>query len=384
MKEDGSTAVGSARSVKGINIYELLKECSSRLLKFGGHELAAGLSLSMNELEPFTREIEEIAERKYFIKDSIHVDVDCELGFEEVNEELYSRLETAGPYGEGFEAPAFLTRNLSVLSDRKTAKNYHIMVLAGENDTRVSAVKWSGEDENLQGRVFDAVYSLGMNTYRNNSQLQLTVSYLLEASGDACNTFKGQLVDGRREDIYDLLGKYGKAAVFYEGLESRCPVAETINRYEGAGAENLIFLSIPVNSYVFREITALTNPGKLIVNFSLLPDYSFRGFLSDLLGIIKHVTASMDGCTSLEFLAARLCVEENLIVAALKYLRALGRLDYSINPDDRKLYLSRAQREPERTVHTLEKSLRNALMEKNAYKEFILKLNIEQFREYLK
>lgn len=384
LKEDGKTVVGSARSVRGINIYELLKVCSSRLLKFGGHELAAGLSLSIDELAQFTREIEAAAEEKYFIRDSVQVDVDCEMGLELVNESLYYRLEAAGPYGEGFEAPVFLTRGLKVLSDRKTVRNHHIMVLAGENNSRIPAVKWSGEDENLEGRVFDVVYNIGMNTYRNNSRLQLTVNYLIEAGSNNSSVFEGQLIDGRSENIELLLGKYESAVVFYEGLASRCPVGDTINRYEGTKAKNLILLSLPVNSNVFREITALANPDRLIINFSILPDYSFKGFLSNLTGVLKHVIKAMDGRVSLEYLSIRLCVEESLIIAAVKYLDALGLLDYSINPDDRCLYISMASKPQKRTVHSLEKSLRNALMEKNAYKEFVQKLEIEQFREYLK
>ncbi|NLD50317.1 MAG: single-stranded-DNA-specific exonuclease RecJ, partial [Clostridiaceae bacterium] len=57
MKEDGCTVVGSARSVEEINIYELIVKCSKRLIKFGGHSQAAGLSLKKEDMEAFTREL---------------------------------------------------------------------------------------------------------------------------------------------------------------------------------------------------------------------------------------------------------------------------------------------------------------------------------------
>ena len=141
LKEDGNTVVGSARSIEEINIYELIKSCSRKLLKFGGHSQAAGLSLKKDDLDDFTREIETAAENKYYIKDQISVDVDMELKIERVTDELYARIESAGPYGEGFEAPQFYTREIRVVSDRKT-ENHHIMVLEDQSQNRISAVKW--------------------------------------------------------------------------------------------------------------------------------------------------------------------------------------------------------------------------------------------------
>ena len=183
IKDDGSTIVGSARSIEEINIYELIKECSGKLLKFGGHSQAAGLSLKKENLEDFVREIEIAAEKRYFIKDTIIANVDAELFFEEISEELLTRLQSAGPYGEGFSPPEFYSSNIRVVSDRKTEKNHHIMVVEDENNIRISAVKWFGEDESLEGKVFDITYKVGINTYRGSNNIQLTIGHMVESPG---------------------------------------------------------------------------------------------------------------------------------------------------------------------------------------------------------
>lgn len=114
--------VGSARSIEEINIYELIKECSGKLLKFGGHSQAAGLSLKKENLEDFVREIETAAEKRYFIKDTIIANVDMELSFNEISDDFITRIQSAGPYGEGFRFPEFYSSNIRVVSDRKTEK----------------------------------------------------------------------------------------------------------------------------------------------------------------------------------------------------------------------------------------------------------------------
>ncbi|MCX7923987.1 MAG: single-stranded-DNA-specific exonuclease RecJ [Clostridia bacterium] len=384
MKEDGSTVVGSARSIDEINVYELIKECSSKLLKFGGHSAAAGLSLRREDLEAFAEEIERAAEKRYSISSTVTVDVDRELDVGGVNEELYERLCSAGPYGEGFEAPVFTARNVSVVSDRKTEKNHHIMVLAGENNIRIPAVKWFGGDTNLQGKVFDITYKIGRNTYRGNSQLQLTLDYIIESSGKMVKAFEGGFTDCRGKSIMNIISQYKGAVVFYEGLNSACPIEGTVDRYGLKQADNLLLLSTPTNTAIFRELVSLVNPQNIVLNFSVLPDYSFKGFVMNLMSTLKYIINNDDGRVQLETLASRLCVEETIIKAGLKYLRAAGKIKYSWNIDDNRVYIDISNNSPDRNIHMAEKNLKNALMEKSAYQQFLLKLEAERFKEYLK
>ncbi len=384
LKEDGKTVVGSARSVEEVNIYELIKECSGKLLKFGGHSQAAGLSLLKEDLQDFIGEIEHSAEKKHYISETISVDIDMELEVDSVTEELYERLLLAGPYGEGFEAPMFASYNVKVLSDRKTEKNHHIMVLEGKNNTRISAVKWFGEDKSLQGKVFDITYKISKNTYKGNSNIQLTLGHTIENDGEVKAVFNGRIIDERKCDVNLLANKYAKSLFFYEGLNSACTIDEVADRFGIKPAVNLIFLSPPANTSIFREVIALSNPENIIINFGILPDYSFKGFVMNLLGIIKHIVNHDKGMANIEAVSIKLGVEESIVKSGLRFLKASGKINYLLSEDDRRVFILKGDGSQTREIVVAEKRLKNALMEKMAYQQFVLKMDVDMFREYLK
>ncbi|MDP4180761.1 MAG: single-stranded-DNA-specific exonuclease RecJ [Bacillota bacterium] len=384
LKEDGETVVGSARSTDDINIYQLLKASSSKLIKFGGHSKAAGLSLKVEDIKAFTEEIEEKAEMLYYIDDSLETSVDAELSFDDIDDEFYERLKKAGPYGEGFEAPFFLTRNVSILSDRITQKNHHIMVVADIENVRFSAVKWSGGSDSFKNKVYDLIYKVGRNSYRDNTELQLTVEYMIETDGSLKKAFEGVIEDARDKKAIDLEDIYKKSTFFYEGLDEKCPLEGAVTRLSLKKADNLIFLSVPANSNIFRESVFLVNPKKVILNFSTRSDYSFRGFLTDLFGLVKKATMVNSGKIHLDHLSILLCVEEEIIRAALKYLKAAGKIEYSIEDDENTVLVSRGNNKASPDISMIEKKLTNALLEKSAYQSFVLKLESERFKEYLK
>lgn len=385
IKDDGSTVVGSARSIEEVNMYELLKECSGGLLKFGGHSQAAGLSLKKENLEDFIKEIEMVAEKKHFIKDTIIANVDTELSFEEISEELLLRLQSAGPYGEGFRAPEFYSSNIRIVSDRKTEKNHHIMVVEDENNIRIPAVKWFGEAESLEGKVFDITYKVGVNTYKGKNTIQLTIGHMVENSSIKRVLFKGNIIDERKLPINTLLLKYKNTQIFYEGPKSMCPIDDTINRFNVKPKKDIVFLSPPTNTSIFREVIALADPKNIIINFTLPPDYSFKGFLINFLGIIKHIINNKEGREYIEVLSQKLCVEEGIIKAGFKYLRAKGMINYVLSDEHSKVFTFKGKREKnDKNIVFIEKSLKAALMEKDAYKEFILKMDKDKFKEYLR
>lgn len=385
IKDDGSTVVGSARSIEEINIYELIKECSGKLLKFGGHSQAAGLSLKKENLEDFVREIETAAEKRYFIKDTIIANVDMELSFNEISDDFITRIQSAGPYGEGFRFPEFYSSNIRVVSDRKTEKNHHIMVLEDENKIRIPAVKWFGDEESLEGKVFDITYKVGTNTYRGNNSIQLTIGHMVENLSVKKILFEGNIIDERKTAINTLLLKYKDAQIFYEGLKSRCPIDDTVNRFNIKPKKDIVFISPPANTAVFREVIALADPENIIINFTLSPDYLFKGFLMNFLGVIKYTIKNKGGREYIEVFSQKLCVEEGIIKASLKYLKAKGFINYILSEDHSKVFIFQGSGKERKTnIAFLEKSLKNALMEKNAYKEFILKMDKEKFKEYLK
>ena len=110
---------GSARGVRGFDLYEAISACRSLLDGFGGHPAAAGLTIKESRLSEFRDRFVQIASS--WVGDqpelsSLHVDV--EVNLREVNHELVRELNMLNPYGAGNPEPTLAVRNLAVLDSR--------------------------------------------------------------------------------------------------------------------------------------------------------------------------------------------------------------------------------------------------------------------------
>jgi len=77
----------------------------------------------------------------------------------------------------------------------------------------------------------------------------------------------------------------------------------------------------------------------VIINFAVLSNYTFKGFVLNLLGLIKHIIKRRDGRAYIDELSLKLCVEENIVKAGLKYLGSSGMLNYTLSDDEQKLFV---------------------------------------------
>lgn len=133
---------GSCRSIEKYNIYEELTKCRDLLLKFGGHPMAAGLSLEYDKVEALRLALNrntQLTEEDLIPK--ISIDVALPLGY--VNEELVTELEYLEPFGKGNIKPIFAERNLRIRRAGVIGKNANVLKLQVVND---------------YGRVMDAIY----------------------------------------------------------------------------------------------------------------------------------------------------------------------------------------------------------------------------------
>ena len=131
---DGKEARGSARSVEGINIMDLLSKVSHLLEEFGGHSYAAGVSLPASKIGEFRKCINEAYEEKY--GEFLYVPkikIDACIGFEALKEEFLKELEALRPFGHGNPEPIFAFENLHVKSLKFTKNNEHVKLLLSDN-----------------------------------------------------------------------------------------------------------------------------------------------------------------------------------------------------------------------------------------------------------
>ena len=174
--EDG-IGKGSGRSVKGMNLVEALLHCSDLLEKFGGHELAAGLSIKQDNLELFKKKINEFA-RAALSKEACEptLDLDFELSPSEMTLTQAEELDLIEPCGVGNPLPSFYCPDLTVLEVTSMGQGRHTKYLLDGNGKRISAVFFGSSPEELGFSPSDKVdiaFRLGINEFRGVKSEQI-------------------------------------------------------------------------------------------------------------------------------------------------------------------------------------------------------------------
>ncbi len=168
---------GSGRSIKGFNLFEALKNCSDKLVKFGGHELAAGLGIEKEKISEFRKEINRYAKELLKEEDFIPLmQIDAELPVQYLNLNTAEKLAILQPYGMGNPSPVFYTPELIVMSLRTLSDGKHLKMTLVKNDMYIDVIGFGmGDRADIikQGDKIDIVYNLDINVYRGEKQAQL-------------------------------------------------------------------------------------------------------------------------------------------------------------------------------------------------------------------
>lgn len=169
---------GSGRCQVGVSLYDTLTKCKDLLIQFGGHELAAGLSIEEKNIpafaEKFNQVIEEVADEEM----EQVIDIDTEIKLKDLNVKLIKDIYALRPYGQSNKLPVFLYRGLKVTAIRTLKEDKHLKFTLQDNKFLIEALAFSqGErrDEVKIGDKIDVVCSVEINTYNTPKTIQLIV-----------------------------------------------------------------------------------------------------------------------------------------------------------------------------------------------------------------
>ncbi len=177
---DGEENVkGSGRSIESYHMFDALVEVKELLLKFGGHPMAAGLSLLKENVDELRRALNEKAElsEEDFVK---KVWIDVPMPLEYISEPLIEELDLLEPYGQGNEKPLFAQKDLSIRSVRVLGKNRNVVKFSlVTKGTPMDGLLFEDGDlfvEELGNRrQLDVVYYPAVNEYNGNKSLQIVI-----------------------------------------------------------------------------------------------------------------------------------------------------------------------------------------------------------------
>ena len=171
---------GSGRSIESYDMFGQMCRCRELFTKFGGHKLAAGLSLAEENVELFRRTINELAELTE--EDLMEkVSIDMQLPFPYITEALIGELSLLEPFGKGNPKPLFAERNIRVLGPRILGKNRNVLKcrLEDPSGNQMDAVYFGDVEACLRKMeekpVMSFTYYPSINEYMGRKTLQVTI-----------------------------------------------------------------------------------------------------------------------------------------------------------------------------------------------------------------
>lgn len=177
---DEGMAKGSARSVGDFSIFDAMLDSKPLFLKFGGHQAAAGVSMSEEHVETFRKRINQYADTHMTTKDLYpKITIDMAVTSEDIAHEFAETVEDLKPFGLGNPKPCFEYSDLEVDTIRWLGKDQKHLKLSVHDGARVyECIKFNGSDEDRKirsGDKIDVVFTLDINKFRGVETLQFAL-----------------------------------------------------------------------------------------------------------------------------------------------------------------------------------------------------------------
>jgi single-stranded-DNA-specific exonuclease len=174
---------GSGRSIEGLSLVAALTQCVGLLEKFGGHEMAAGLTMRQEHFEAFRAAFTEAA-GGMLTADQLQrtLRLDAELRLTDVNLNLLDEHDALQPFGTANHQPIFFTRGITLTGEPRLMKDKHWSFMFRHGRAQSRAVWWNAADETLPPLPWDIAYTVSRNEWNGRVDAQLEIRDVRAAS----------------------------------------------------------------------------------------------------------------------------------------------------------------------------------------------------------
>lgn len=173
---NGEEAKGSGRSVSGYNLFEALENCSDILEKFGGHELAAGLSMKTSRIDEFRKKINEFSKGKITSRLCPTIEIDAMIKVPYITIDTVNDINKLQPFGVENPTPVFAARKLKIHRISVMSEGKHLRMTLFKDGKYLDAVGFGmGEYINhlKEGDIIDVAFGLDINDYKGFQNVQI-------------------------------------------------------------------------------------------------------------------------------------------------------------------------------------------------------------------
>ena len=353
--EDGILR-GSARSVEGLHITKAISAQKDILLGFGGHPMAAGLSLPAEKLTEFRKGLGRAIEKQLgeIMRAEPTLQIDAWLGLDEINLNLANALESMAPFGAGNPALILASRAVQLKSTSTIGKaREHIrLTIEDESGNAQSVLWWGGASEELpeDKSVIDLAYSLRASTFRGKRQLTLQFEDFRVVGAESLELKPAKV---EIEDWRSAPGKFSDlkkdVLIWAEGADK----AKGKNCFELYQADEFAIYTTPPSPADLRVALEVVKPRKIyllgVSPGQENPSFPLRltdEFLSRLAGLTKYALSQRAGKVTLQELAAVTGQRVSVIRMGLEWLAAGGHVSIVSEAERNAVLLSAEKGEP--------------------------------------
>ncbi len=372
----GEPAHGSARSVEGLNITAAIAAQKDLLINFGGHPMAAGLSLEADNLPEFRRRlVKTVSSMSGEIERESILEIDAWLGLSEISLELVDAIECLAPFGPGNEKLTLATRGLTLQSATTIGRNKeHLKLTVADPSGNSRTVLWwnGGEARETLPTHFDLAYSVRASDWRGTPQIQLEFMDIRATETDKITLPSRQfeIIDYRNEpdtlQVLSTLPPHPNTMLWAEGEAKQAVNGQ--DRHALSPAPALAIWTIPPSAQELQAALEKVHPGTVYLFAIGQPEQSPQDFIARLAGLVKYAINRRDGRINWSELETATAQRLSTVRTGLAWLQAQGQVELESQEQDALLVHSgNAHQDPSRATQLLSE-LRFLLAETAAYR----------------
>jgi len=382
----GEPARGSARSVAGINITAAIATSQDLLLGFGGHPMAAGLSLTPENLPEFRRQLARaIRQQQPGERPPAEIAIDAFLDLNDLSLDLSEQIAHLAPFGPGNPPLTLASRNLMLRSWSFIGRTQEHLQLLVENETGQTrkVLWWQGAGSPLPEGRFDLAYTLQAASFRGQLDLQVEWVHARAIDQPAVSLLPAL----RQLKISDLRGSEqpaakiqeldptGEAVFWVEGVDRDHLAGQ--DRYHLAPAETLVIWSLPPGPQELAIALQSVNPRQVIFVGVPAAAGTAVDFLRRLTGLVQYALRQRDGWAAWTELAAAMAQREITVQTGLKWLEAQGHIQITATQLGRIQLKTGGTTAPDATLAGLKRNLNTLLGETAAFRTYLQRAPLE-------
>lgn len=181
---EGEDGKGSGRSIPGFDLHNALTKCKNSLEKFGGHEMAVGLTVKKDKFEEFKKEFEKVAIEENVSQIVPIINVDGVINLKDMNKQIAQELKLLEPFGDSNKTPLFVYKNLKIDSIRALTEGKHLKLTLKDASYTINAIGFNlGHlvDEYRIGDKVDLVGTIEVNVFNGYENLQINIKDMMRS-----------------------------------------------------------------------------------------------------------------------------------------------------------------------------------------------------------